>query len=1148
MKIHFRNIIWRLIIYLLLLSLNFSTSGSISSLASPKNQENEPDVIAAPGDHLITNIILGPDTPNIIKINQNVTINFQYSTNEEAGVRIYARPYTTGAPTPSYAAHPSPLYPISASGKGSGWFTIENGKAVVDQVRLTMWNANQTTLLFEAYLPVHYFFSDSADIVTNIALIADTPDVHPFDQNVNLRFSYTASGNDSVRIFARPFTNGSLTPNYAAHGSPLYAPGNGSGTGSFTIQKGQVVVDQVRITMWNANQTTLLFDAFLPVYYRFRAPTHIVTNISFNSDTPNIFKYGGKINLTFSYETAHRGDVLIFARPFSGPGLSPDYAASPSPFYPTGSGTGSGYFQLNSGPRIADRVRIQMWNTDQTILLFETFLPVHLLWAGSGPPPGPDLRIDALEVTQAIQDLNNSIDLVAGKRTYVRMHVSTPTNINNVYATISGRRGFISLTPVLGPGNPGSRITVRTTPDRAQINDSFWFELPSSWTASGNLVLTARLDPNDAKNDLNKANNTKTVTVNFKSTPPLRLRLVNVQYTTGGSTYLTSSTHLNMLESWLRRVYPIPNLEVTRTTLIYPSSGLPNVDTLNSQLSLSRLFRIIFAGENPRTVYYGMVDDGGGFMRGKAAGIPGVVASGPTGSGNWGWDYDGSYGDWYGGHEIGHTRGRSHANFCGAAGGSAYPYANGRISPDLTGNGAVYGFDIDTRIIYGPNWKDVMTYCDNQWISDFTYEGIRDYLVSLGLAGAVTETFTSSRFLALVGLADLDQPSVSLSELYLLDQENNLPAPEPGDWMIVLLDSGDNNLASYPFEPDELTDAEDSPGRPAVIAEIIPWNDAAVKVEIRHQGSILASHSLSQNAPSVNLITPASDTILPVGPFEVTWTGSDPDGDTLTYSLLYTIDEGETWQTLATSLSGSGLELHTDLLPGGNGAMKIIVSDGLMTAQDTNSGLTLPLHPPSAQILSPEADQVFFPTQQIALLGTAYDLEDGDLPDDHFTWYSNLDGLIGFGKSVNIELTTGEHLITLEAIDNDGLLATVEKSITIAKEDAPVPLTLGLAPLVIVETVNLGSAPVQQALTLRSSSSKDLEWTSSEDILWLTIDTMSGETPTDLLVTIDATNLRIGTHTGVLTFASLEAENSPVQVLVHVQVLGRVNYLPLIAR
>ncbi len=474
-----------------------------------------------------------------------------------------------------------------------------------------------------------------------------------------------------------------------------------------------------------------------------------------------------------------------------------------------------------------------MWDANQTVLLFEAFLPVHLLWAGAGPPPGPDMSLTAIEVTQAIQDLNNSVDLVAGKRTYVRVHATTPVNINDVFATLSGRRGFVTLNPVLNPGNPGADINVRTNPDRGQINDSFWFELPTGWTTSGNLTLTARLDPNGAKFDPNTSNNIRTVTVNFKDTPPLRLRIFNVQYTSGGNTYLAGNSHLDALESWLRRAYPINSLQVSRQTFVYPTNGLPNVDTLHGWLALGKIFRILFSGEDPRVVYYGVVDDGGGFMRGKALDIPSTIAAGPSGTDTWGWDFDGSYNDWYGGHEIAHTRGRYHAEFCGAGGGAPYPYTTGRISPDLTGATAVYGFDITTRAIYPPSWKDVMTYCSNQWISDFTYEGIRGYLVGTGLQLAAPDSVTADDFLAVMGMADLESNTATLESVYQISQTATVPLPDPGDWTIALLDSGDNDLAVYPFQPDELTDAEESVGRPAVIAEFVPWDPGAVKVEIR---------------------------------------------------------------------------------------------------------------------------------------------------------------------------------------------------------------------------------------------------------------------------------------------------------------------------
>ena len=1114
--------------------------------ASPA-QEPGPGVSFAAGDHLITNIILGMDSPNILKVNQDVTLTFSYNTTEANGVRIYARPFTNGSLTPSYAGHPSELYPASATGKGSGFFTITTGEVVVDEIRLQMWNGDQTTLLFETFLPVYYLFSNSPYIVTNIGLTPDTPDVLKFNQNVDLTFDYTTTRLQlGVRIFARPFTNGALTPHYGAHPSGAYSSVSGSGTGWFTILSTQVVVDQIRIQMTNADQSLLLFEAFLPVYYRFRDPTHIVTNIELRPDAPNVFQYDQDVNLAFNYTTQRTGGVRIFARPFSGANLTPHYAAHGSPVYQASSGTATGSFSLTAGPAVVDKIRIQMWDANQTALLFETFLPVHLLWAGAAPEPGPDMVIDSIEVTQAIQDLNNSVDLVAGKRTYVRVHTHSPVAVADVYASLTGRRGWYFLAPTLSPGNPGSDITVRVSPDRGQINDSFWFELPSSWTNAGSLTLTARLDPNNVKNDLDRTDNVRSVTVNFLPTPPLRLRLMNVQYTSGGSTYLESSNHLDSLESWLRRAYPISQLLVTRQTFVYPTNGLPNVDTLNSYLAFAKLIRIIFSGEDGRVVYYGVVDDGGGFMRGKAAGIPGSVASGPSGSDSWGWDYDGSYNDWYGGHEIGHTRNRYHAEFCGAGGGTAYPYANGRISPALTGDTAIYGFDIETRAIYSPNWKDVMTYCSNQWISDFTYEGIRDYLVGQGGAAAASEPemMAASSFLAIGGMADLDSYTATLDNVYLISQDNILPAPDPGDWTIALVDGKNNDLASYPFAPDELTDHEGS-SRLAIIAEVVPWTDGTVRVEIRYQGSVAASRAASGNAPGVTLDAPAGGK-LDNGPFQVSWTGSDVDGDALKYSLLYSRDGGSNWQTLATDLTTTSLELNTDQLPGGVGLLRVVVSDGFFSAYATSDPIAMPLHAPTAQVVLPTPEQVFFASQPVTLQGSGYDLEDETLGDDAFAWTSSIDGSLGTGATLNTaELSTGTHVITLQVTDSNGMSAQAQTTIQVVAEDTVETANLQVSSTGFGVLAIFGDLPTQHSLSVRSSGDIEVDWQASEDVSWLTLDTSAGTTPTDLALTVDPKGLPLGVYTGKIAFSSTQAGNSPLDIEVTLQVIGYGTYLPV---
>jgi hypothetical protein len=121
-------------------------------------------LVAVPGlsqtaPHSVTQVSLSPLPPNILQFGQNITISFSYNTTEPGGVRIWARPMTTTPSgdvlTPNYAACPSPLYP-TGSGGGACTLTITQGAVLVDKIRIQMYDANGTTLLFQAKLPVHY--------------------------------------------------------------------------------------------------------------------------------------------------------------------------------------------------------------------------------------------------------------------------------------------------------------------------------------------------------------------------------------------------------------------------------------------------------------------------------------------------------------------------------------------------------------------------------------------------------------------------------------------------------------------------------------------------------------------------------------------------------------------------------------------------------------------------------------------------------------------------------------------------------------------------------------------------------------------------------------------------------------------------------
>jgi len=72
-------------------------------------------------------------------------------------------------------------------------------------------------------------------------------------------------------------------------------------------------------------------------------------------------------------------------------------------------------------------------------------------------------------------------------------------------------------------------------------------------------------------------------------------------------------------------------------------------------------------------------------------------------------------------HEVGHNHGRNHSP-CSTAGtitgvDASYPYTNGALGS--------WGYDYRTQALLDPaKYTDIMGYCSNKWMSDYTYSGI----------------------------------------------------------------------------------------------------------------------------------------------------------------------------------------------------------------------------------------------------------------------------------------------------------------------------------------------------------------------------------------------------------------------------------------
>ena len=96
-----------------------------------------------------------------------------------------------------------------------------------------------------------------------------------------------------------------------------------------------------------------------------------------------------------------------------------------------------------------------------------------------------------------------------------------------------------------------------------------------------------------------------------------------------------------------------------------------------------------------------------------------------------------------------------------------------------------------------------------------------------------------------------------------------------------------------------------------------------------HGATVVASRTVSNNAPTVSVSLPGGGVVK-----TVTWTANDLDGDPLSYSVLYSPDNKNSWFALAMDLNATTYSMDTSTLPGGTNAfVRILATDGVNTGQ-----------------------------------------------------------------------------------------------------------------------------------------------------------------------------------------------------------------------
>jgi hypothetical protein len=697
---------------------------------------------------------------------------------------------------------------------------------------------------------------------------------------------------------------------------------------------------------------------------------------------------------------------------------------------------------------------------------------------GRGDHCSIDLWLGRFEVTQAVQSFDNSIPLVLGKPTWVRIQVGvggTPGPVKNVTAKMIG----------FPPGRPKEEIlpdppviTAFKYPDRGDIKQSFNFRLPESWydPHSKTVVFNVVVNPDRTVEEVDYFNNTANLTTRaFNEQDPMNVRVVpyragpNVFIDGVGPCLAPDSQDIEDTIAWAKKVYPVPRVNV-RVLNERNFAGDPTKRFRTGARLMNDLFWLnLFSNDPlPRMKYFGLVCE----ELEPTSGTQGILEGGGQLGMGWGDQAWAVREDSFnftlkvsntltisGGeamaHELGHTflgNGDSEPDKlfwpshvrdnCGANGPFFDKYPSTSPFPGMIDE---YGFDGKT--VYTPDkYFDMMTYSPcvgapgtGQWISSFTYKLLfGEFRSTFPRTNSEYEPLgeeTLGEYLVVSAVVDAQDQIQSWRSGVISLPEGTHDDPGEGPFSLELWD--DNSVPLFvrsfeptPFEPVDGSDPE------YWFAEEIPFDQSTVLIVLKENGQILGNYPVSENAPQVTVISPNGGESLD-GKQSITWTAEDQDGDALTYEVLYSTDGGETWTAIASELADITYMWDTGQVAGSNHALiKVMANDGVNYGQDESDGsFSVPTKPPAAFVLSPAAGEVFYLDQPVTLEGDGLDPEDIELSAEQFSWISDLDGDLGSGENLSfVTLSPGDHTITLSVEDSDGNVGMAAVSITVLND------------------------------------------------------------------------------------------------------------------
>lgn len=530
------------------------------------------------------------------------------------------------------------------------------------------------------------------------------------------------------------------------------------------------------------------------------------------------------------------------------------------------------------------------------------------------PPSDPgtqsavNLSVTRIEVTQAVQRPDNSVGLVAERPTLVRVFVGiggATTPIPAVTAMLFVLQDYVEI-----PGGPlfpiNDTITAKPAPDRALENDTLNFLLPP---LAGNVQLAPLVYTWEAE-ELDWGNNGafyEGFDFACRRSPSLAYVATDYRPGGGGSPNLPNPAIIapGVGDAFVKAMYPIPYVDY------YEAPGGPLIWTMDINNSVNSYLNALnqrrqLTAPTP-DVLYGWLP-GNPFNGNGAAVLNGHVSFGNTEQSRYVRTFA---------HEVGHNFGLNH---------------NGRRINEI-------GVDVDNSIGLGVlkpyALSDIMVgglLTHEAFVDVETYTYFYNHPWTQCSAGPGSAP-AGGDYLFVTGLIDA-KGHFTLNPSYVLPGATTFTVNDPtGEYLLRAHRTGgaytDLRFSAGSGHSHAVNGDAHEEAVETAFALVLPHDPGITRLEVLHHGMVEASQTRSTHAPQGGFA--ALPAVLQ-GATTLAWTASDPDGDTLTYSIQYSPDGGTTLIPVAVSVTSTQWNIQADYLtPSTNGFLRLLITDGFNT-------------------------------------------------------------------------------------------------------------------------------------------------------------------------------------------------------------------------